>query len=110
MKDYEHSYDGDLDTEFFDEDEGAGGDNEPLDDEMFMSMNDDEMFPEDMLLDESEDFDGEDEERAPVEMDELSDTVGLYLKEMARVPLLSTEEEVGLALRIEAGLNAAKKL
>jgi RNA polymerase primary sigma factor len=35
------------------------------------------------------------------------DTVGLYLKEMARVPLLSTEEEVDLAKRLEAG-NAAR--
>jgi RNA polymerase primary sigma factor len=34
------------------------------------------------------------------------DTVGLYLKEMARVPLLTTEEEVDLAKRLEAG-NAA---
>ena len=35
------------------------------------------------------------------------DTVGLYMKEMARVPLLSVEEEIGLAKRIEAG-NAAR--
>jgi RNA polymerase primary sigma factor len=35
------------------------------------------------------------------------DTVGLYLKEMARVPLLTTEEEVDLAKRLEAG-NAAR--
>jgi len=31
------------------------------------------------------------------------DTVGLYLKEMARVPLLTTEQEVDLATRIERG-------
>ncbi|TFH33691.1 MAG: RNA polymerase sigma factor RpoD [Anaerolineales bacterium] len=31
------------------------------------------------------------------------DTVGLYLKEMARVPLLTTEQEVDLATRIELG-------
>ncbi len=38
------------------------------------------------------------------------DTVGLYLKEMARVPLLTTEQEVDLAKRLERGLNAQKKL
>jgi RNA polymerase primary sigma factor len=34
------------------------------------------------------------------------DTVGLYLKEMARVPLLSNQEEVSLAKRIETGDEA----
>jgi len=34
------------------------------------------------------------------------DTVGLYLKEMARVPLLTTEQEVDLAKRLERGLLA----
>ena len=34
------------------------------------------------------------------------DTIGLYLKEMARVPLLSMAEEVDLARRIEAGRSA----
>jgi RNA polymerase primary sigma factor len=38
------------------------------------------------------------------------DTVGLYLKEMARVPLLTTEEEVDLAMRIERGNEAEAKL
>src|SRR3989338_7406602 len=38
------------------------------------------------------------------------DTVGLYLKEMARVPLLTTEQEVDLAKRLERGLNAEKRL
>ncbi|MGH2620705.1 MAG: RNA polymerase sigma factor RpoD [Anaerolineales bacterium] len=38
------------------------------------------------------------------------DTVGLYLKEMARVPLLSTEEEVDLAKRIERGNHAGTEL
>ncbi len=34
------------------------------------------------------------------------DTVGLYLKEMARVPLLTTEEEVRLAKQLELGYHA----
>jgi RNA polymerase primary sigma factor len=38
------------------------------------------------------------------------DTVGLYLKEMARVPLLSIEEEVDLAIRIERGKEAESEL
>ncbi len=38
------------------------------------------------------------------------DTVGLYLKEMARVPLLTTEQEVDLAKRLERGLKSQKKL
>jgi len=40
----------------------------------------------------------------------IEDTVGLYLKEMSRVPLLSTQEEVALAQRIERGCEAAQKL
>jgi RNA polymerase primary sigma factor len=34
------------------------------------------------------------------------DTVGLYLREMARVPLLTNEEEVRLAMALEAGRRA----
>lgn len=39
-----------------------------------------------------------------------NDTVGLYLKEMSRVPLLTTEEEVSIAKRMEAGRAAEEKL
>ncbi len=39
-----------------------------------------------------------------------SDTVGLYLREMARVPLLNTEEEVSLAMRLEDGREAEARL
>jgi RNA polymerase primary sigma factor len=49
-----------------------------------------------------------------LEADTLSissdDTVGLYLKEMSRVPLLKVEEELALAIRIEAGMEAHNHL
>ena len=38
------------------------------------------------------------------------DTIGLYLKEMSRVPLLNVQEELDLARRIESGIAAARKL
>ncbi|NLE99760.1 MAG: sigma-70 family RNA polymerase sigma factor [Anaerolineales bacterium] len=38
------------------------------------------------------------------------DSVGLYLKEMSRVPLLSLEEEVQLAKALEAGRQAEEEL
>jgi len=56
-------------------------------------------------------------ERATVEIDpfDLSaiaadDTISLYLKEMARVPLLTSEEETALAMRLERGRQAEKEL
>ncbi len=38
------------------------------------------------------------------------DTIGLYLKEMSRVPLLSIQEELDLAVRIEKGQRARLEL
>ena len=40
----------------------------------------------------------------------VDDTVALYLREMARVPLLSNEEEVDLAQKIERGRESERRL
>jgi RNA polymerase primary sigma factor len=57
----------------------------------------------------------EDEPAAKAEEDAAirsatSDPVRMYLKEIGRVPLLTAEEEVDLAKRVEAGLFASEKL
>ena len=57
---------------------------------------------QDVPLDEREHFD--------LNAISSDDTVGLYLKEMARVPLLSLAEEVALAMRIEKGKEAESSL
>ncbi len=78
--------------------------------ELFSDSSDDNTRDDDFLsIDEFEDDDSDDEQLDLAGI-ASSDTVGLYLKEMARVPLLTTEEEVSLAKRMEAGCNAETQL
>ena len=110
MNDYDSAFDSKLDfvpdADFFEEDDSF---DEPEEfDDTLLSLND---LGHDALEDE---LDGEFDDEGYNEDDYLSfsanDTVGLYLKEMARVPLLSTEEEINLAMRLEAGEEAGRKL
>lgn len=109
--DYESDMDFAPEADFFD-DEPETPEAEPFDDMLF-SMEED-FEPEDDLMDEDLDdefgSDDDDYEEKDIYAMSSNDTVGLYLKEMARVPLLSTEEEIALAMRIESGDNAAIKL
>jgi RNA polymerase primary sigma factor len=101
-------FDGTFDMDF---ESGFDAFDEPLDDLDFLGQ--DDFFFDDFAEDDFDEayIDDEDEHDAlDVAGLAANDTVGLYLKEMARVPLLNTAEEIALAERIEAGRSAQKKL
>jgi RNA polymerase primary sigma factor len=70
---------------------------------------------EDELAPEEDEDEGEEEPNRGISLDDLAnidtdDTIGLYLKEVSRVPLLTADEEVELAQRIERGRMAREEL
>jgi len=108
LTDFDSNYDSDLDLiagmGFFDRNDSNEDDNS---NNLFFNR-DDAGFEED--IEELEDDSDEELEDYDLSGLSSSDTVGLYLKEMARVPLLTTEEEISLAMRLEAGLEAEAQL
>ena len=80
-----------------------------IDDDSFVQPSDDDLgdVDEDERVDKQNLKDAEANYLANIDTDDM---IGLYLKEVGRVPLLTAQEEVDLAMRIEKGREAREKL
>ncbi len=74
-----------------------------------LRMSDDEEPDEEMLLSGEEEVDVENIDLSVPDGVNIEDPVRMYLKEIGKVPLLSADEEIELAKRMEQGDEEAKK-
>ena len=83
-------------------------------DELGIELRQKKSVDEDDLLSHDNELEAEEEARDPgvgdINAVSADDPVGLYFRQMAQEPLLTAEEEIELAKRIEAGREALAKL
>ena len=75
-----------------------------------ISNDDDDPTDDELLLEGEEDVEVEKIDLSVPDGVSVEDPVRMYLKEIGKVPLLSAEEEIDLAQRMEAGAVASEKI